>query len=114
MSDEKKAVKVIQTAGRERLGNFAPDFARYNDDVLFGEVWSRNDILSLHDRSIVTVSALIGSGILDNSLKFHIENAKKNGVTKDEMVEIITQLAFYTGWPKAWAAFSYAKEVYND
>ena len=111
---EKKAVKVVQTAGRDRLGDFAPDFARYNDDILFGEVWSRNDVLSLHDRSIVTISALVGSGILDSSLKYHIESAKKNGVTKDEIVEIITQLGFYVGWPKAWAAFSMAKEVYAD
>ncbi len=102
VSDEKKAVKIVQTAGRDSLGDFAPDFARYNDDILFGEVWSRNDILSLHDRSIVTVSALVSSGILNSSLKYHIESAKKNGVTKDEMVEIITQLGFYAGWPKRW------------
>ena len=107
-----KAVKVVQNAGRDQLGDFAPDFARYNDDILFGEVWSKNDVLSLHDRSIVTVSALVASGVTDSSLKFHIANAKKNGVTKAEMVEIITQLGFYGGWPKAWAAFGYAKEVY--
>jgi len=109
-----KAVKVVQTAGRDRLGDFAPEFARYNDDILFGEVWSRNDILSLHDRSIVTICALVGSGILDSSLKFHIQNAKKNGVDRDEMVEIVTQLAFYAGWPKAWAVFPMAKEVYGN
>lgn len=109
-----KPVKIVQTAGRDRLGDFAPDFARYNDDILFGEVWSRNDVLSLHDRSIVTVSALIASGVINSSLKHHIEFAKKNGVTRDEMVEIITQLGFYAGWPKAWAAFSIAKEVYVD
>ena len=113
VSNEKKAVKIVQTAGRDSLGDFAPDFARYNDDILFGEVWSRNDILSLHDRSIVTVSALVSSGILNSSLKYHIESAKKNGVTKDEMVEIITQLGFYAGWPKAWAVFPMAKEVYE-
>lgn len=81
---------------------------------LFGEVWSKNDVLSLHDRSIVTISALVGSGVIDSSLKYHIESAKKNGVTKEEMVEIITQLGFYAGWPKAWAAFSMAKEVYGE
>jgi len=113
MSNEKKAVKVVQTAGRDRLGDFAPEFARYNDDILFGEVWSRNDILSLRERSIVTVSALVGSGILDSSLKFHIQNAKKNGVTRAEMVEIVTQLGFYAGWPKAWAVFPMAQEVYG-
>ena len=109
-----KAVKIVQTAGRDRLGDFAPEFARYNDDILFGEVWSRNDILSLHDRSIVTICALVGSGILDSSLKYHIQNAKKNGVTRDEIVEIVTQLAFYAGWPKAWAVFPMAKEIYGD
>ena len=114
MAEKREAVKVVQTAGRDRLGDFAPDFARYNDDILFGEVWSKNDVLSLHDRSIVTVSALVASGVIDSSLKFHIQSAKKNGVTKDEMVEIITQLGFYAGWPKAWAAFNMAKEVYAE
>ena len=113
-TQSKKAVKIVQTAGRQQLGDFAPDFARYNDDILFGEVWSKNDVLSLKERSIVTVSALIAQGLIDTPLKFHMETAKKNGVTKDEMVEIITQLAFYSGWPKAWAAFAYAKEVYGD
>ena len=111
---QKKAVKIVQTAGRDQLGDFAPDFARYNDDILFGEVWSKNDVLSLHDRSIVTVSALIAQGITDSSLKYHIGEAEKNGVTKAEMAEIITQVGFYGGWPKAWAAFRYAKEVYAE
>ena len=108
-----KAVKVVQTAGRDNLGDFAPDFARYNDDILFGEVWSKNDVLPLHDRSIVTVSALIASGVVDSSLKYHLQSAKNNGVTRAEMAEIITQLGFYAGWPKAWAAFNMAKEVYG-
>ena len=107
------AKKIVQTAGRDALGEFAPDFARYNDDILFGEVWSRNDILSLHDRSLITISALVASGIIDSSLKYHIQTAKANGVTKAEMVEAITQLGFYAGWPKAWAAFRMAKEVYE-
>lgn len=111
---ERKAIKIVQTAGRQQLGDFAPDFARYNDDILFGEVWSKNDVLSLHDRGIVTVSALIAQGITDSSLKYHIESAKKNGVTKAEMAEIITQVGFYGGWPKAWAAFRYAKDVYQE
>ena len=114
-AEEKAAPKkIVQTAGRDALGDFAPDFARYNDDILFGEVWSRNDKLSLHDRSLITVSALIGSGVIDSSLKYHIESAKKNGVTKDEMVEALTQLGFYAGWPKAWAAFRMAREVYAE
>ena len=108
------AKKIVQTAGRDSLGEFAPDFARYNDDILFGEVWSRNDVLSLHDRSLITISALIGSGVIDSSLKYHIQTAKTNGVTKAEMVEAITQLGFYAGWPKAWAAFRMAKDVYAD
>lgn len=110
----KKPQKIVQTAGRTQLGEFAPDFARYNDDILFGEVWSKNDVLPLHDRSIVTVSALVASGIIDSSLKYHIQSAKNNGVTKAEMAEIITQLGFYAGWPKAWGAFNMAKEVYAE
>lgn len=113
-NNKRIAVKVTQTAGRQHLGEFAPDFARYNDDILFGEVWSKNDILSLHDRSIVTVSALVASGMVDSSLKYHLQSAKKNGVTKAEMAEVITQLGFYAGWPKAWVAFNLAKEVYNE
>lgn len=112
-NEKKVPVKVVQTAGRDNLGEFAPEFARYNDDILFGEVWSRNDILSLHDRSIVTVSAIVGAGIFTDALKHHIATAKKNGVTRDEMVEIVTQLGFYAGWPKAWATFPMVKEVYG-
>ena len=103
-----------QTAGRNALGEFAPKFAELNDDVLFGEVWSREDKLSARDRSLVTVAALMGSGILDSSLKYHIMHAKENGVTSEEMAEAITHIAFYAGWPKAWAAFNYAKEIYSE
>ncbi|MDO5861682.1 MAG: carboxymuconolactone decarboxylase family protein [Thermoplasmata archaeon] len=105
-------VKV--TAGHDALGDFAPKFAELNDDVLFGEVWSREDDLSLRDRSLITVTTLIASGITDSSLKFHMENAKRNGITAEEMAEAITHIAFYAGWPKAWAAFYLAKEVYSD
>lgn len=114
MEQKKEPVKVVQTAGRDQLGTFAPDFARYNDDILFGEVWSTNDKLSLHDRSLVTVTALIAQGLTDSSLQYHMATAKKNGVTREEMVQAITQLGFYAGWPKAWAAFRYAKEVYGN
>jgi 4-carboxymuconolactone decarboxylase len=103
-----------QTAGRDILGQFAPKFAELNDDVLFGEVWSREDELSARDRSIITVTALISKGIFDNSLKYHIANAKNHGVNAEEMAEVITHLAFYAGWPNAWAAFSLAREVYQD
>ena len=105
---------VKQTAGRTRLGDFAPKFAELNDDVLFGEVWSREDKLSLRDRSMITVSVLIAKGIFDSSLKTHIANAKKNGVTAEEMAELITHAAFYAGWPNAWATFNLAKEVYAE
>lgn len=101
------------TAGRDELSEFAPKFARLNDDVLFGEVWSREDKLSARDRSIVTVVALMAGGILDSSLKFHLLNAKNHGVTKEEIAEILTHAAFYAGWPKAWAAFRMAKEVWD-
>lgn len=105
---------VKQTAGRDSLGEFAPKFAQLNDDVLFGEVWSREDKLSLKTRSIVTITALISKGITDSSLKYHLSTARKNGVTKIEMAEILTHMAFYAGWPNAWAAFNMAKEVYTD
>ena len=101
------------TAGRDELGGFAPKFAQLNDDVLFGEVWSREEKLSARDRSLLTVAALMSSGILDSSLKFHIQNAKNHGITQEEMSEALTHLAFYAGWPKAWAAFRMAKEVYE-
>lgn len=105
---------VKQTAGRDQLGEFAPKFAELNDDVLFGEVWSREGQLPLKTRSIVTITALISKGITDSSLKYHLMTAKKNGVSKSEMAEILTHLAFYAGWPNAWAAFNMAKEVYGN
>ena len=102
-----------QTAGRDILGKLAPKFAQLNDDVLFGEIWSREDKLSLRDRSMITISALMAQGLF-TQLKSHLELGKKHGVTKEEAIEIITQLAFYTGWPKAWSAFNILGEVYND
>ncbi len=105
---------VKQTAGRKELSEFAPKFAELNDDVLFGQVWEREDKLSLRDRSVVTVIALMASGVLDSSLQYHIRNAKNNGVTAEEMAEILTHAAFYAGWPKAWAALRMAKEVYIE
>jgi 4-carboxymuconolactone decarboxylase len=105
---------VKQTAGHDALGTFAPEFAHLNDDILFGEVWSREDKLPLKLRSIVTVSALIGKGIVDSSLKYHLMEAKKNGVAQVEMAELLTHIAFYAGWPNAWAAFNMAKEVYGE
>lgn len=105
---------IKQTAGRDALGDFAPQFAQLNDDVLFGEVWSREDRLSLRDRSLVTVAALVAQGLTDTSFHYHLESAKQNGVTKEEIAEVLTHAAFYVGWPKAWAAFRLAKEVWAD
>lgn len=103
-----------QTAGRDSLGEIAPKFAQLNDDVLFGEIWAREDKLSLRDRCVITVTALMTKGIFDNSLKYHLQNAKNNGVTLEEMSEIITHLSFYIGWPNAWATFNLMKEVYTE
>lgn len=105
--------KITQTAGRDILGNFAPEFAHYNDDILFGENWNNHDI-DTKTRSIITVVALVSQGITDNSLKYHLQNAKNHGVTKSEIAAIITNTAFYSGWPKAWATFNLAKEVWNE
>ena len=102
------------TAGREALGEFAPKFAELKDDVLFGQVWSREDKLSLRDHSLVTVTALLSQGLCDSSFEFHLRSAKQNGITKAEIAEIITHAAFYAGWSKAWAAFRLAKNVWND
>ena len=95
--------KIVQTAGRDQLGEFAPKFAELNDDVLFGEVWSRTDKLGLRDRSLVTITSLISQGLTDSSLTYHLQEAKKNGITRTEIAEIITHIGFYAGWPKAWA-----------
>ena len=105
--------KIVQTAGRTALGDFAPDFAHFNDDVLFGENWNNTDI-SLKTRSLITVIALMSSGVTDSSLKYHLENARKNGVTRKEIAASITHAAFYAGWPMAWAVFRMAKEVWTE
>ena len=102
-----------QTAGRDRLGHLAPKFAELNDDVLFGEVWSREDKLSLRDRSLITISALFSAGLYPQ-LKSHLIKGKEHGLTKEEVVETITQLAFYCGWPKAWSTFPMIDEVYGQ
>lgn len=104
--------KVVQTAGRDALGTFAPQFGALNDDVLFGEVWSSDD-LTLKMRSILTVTTLVAKGMADSSFEHHVATAKKNGITAREMAAILTHVAFYAGWPNAWAAFRMAKEVYE-
>ena len=105
--------KIVQTAGRQQLGEFAPEFAHYNDDILFGENWNNED-LDVKTRSLITVVALMAQGITDSSLKYHIMNAKSHGVSQKEMAAAITHVAFYAGWPKAWAVFNLAKEVYTE
>ena len=80
--------------------------------MLFGQVWSREDRLSLRDHSIVT--ALMAQGLADSSCRYHLESAKKNGVTKEEIAEILTRAAFYACWPKAWAAFRLTREVWKN
>lgn len=105
--------KIVQTAGREQLGDFAPMFAHLNDDVLFGEVWNA-EVLDTKTKCILTITSLMASGIADSSLAYHLQNAKKHGVTKEEIVAIITHVTMYVGWPKGWAVFRLAKEVWNE
>ena len=104
--------RITQTAGRNALNEFSPEFAHYNDDILFGENWNNQDI-DLKTRSIITVVALMSSRITDSSLKYHLQNAKDHGVTQKEIAAIITHVAFYAGWPKGWAVFNLAKEVWQ-
>lgn len=105
--------KIVQTAGRNALGSFAPEFAHYNDDILFGENWNNQDI-DHKTRCIITVVALMSSGVTDSSLRYHLENAKKAGVTTAEIAAVITHVTFYAGWPKGWAVFNIAKEVWTE
>ena len=105
--------KITQTAGRTQLGDFAPRFAHLNDDVLFGEVWNE-EALDLKTKCIITVVSLMASGITDSSLGYHLQNAKNNGVTKEEIAAIITHATMYVGWPKGWAVFRQAKEIWNE
>lgn len=105
--------KIIQTAGRQQLGEFAPMFAHLNDDVLFGEVWNE-EAIDVKTKCIITVVSLMASGITDSSLQYHLQNAKAHGVTKEEIAAIITHATMYVGWPKGWAVFRLAKEVWNE
>ena len=105
--------KIVQTAGREQLGDFAPMFAHLNDDVLFGEVWNE-ETLDTKTKCILTVTSLMASGITDSSLAYHLRNAKNHGVTKKEIAAIITHVTMYVGWPKGWAVFRLAKEIWNE
>ena len=105
--------KIVQTAGRSVLGVFSPMFAHLNDDVLFGEVWNE-EALPIKTKCIITVVALMAQGITDSSLQHHLQNAKNNGVTKEEIAAVITHATMYSGWPKGWAVFRLAKEIWNE
>ena len=105
--------KITQTAGRDQLGKFSPMFAHLNDDMLFGEVWNEKAI-DVKTKCVVTVVSLMASGITDSSLKYHLQNAKARGVTREEIAAIITHAAMYVGWPKGWAVFRLAKEVWSE
>lgn len=105
--------KIVQTAGRDALGEFAPEFAHFNDDILFGENWNNTDI-DLKTRSIITVVALMSQGVTSDALKYHLMNAKNHDVSQKEIAAVITHTAFYAGWPHAWAVFNLAKGVWND
>ena len=105
--------KITQTAGRDQLGEFAPMFAHLNDDVLFGEVWNA-EAIDVKTKCIITIVSLMASGITDSSLGYHLQNAKNNGVTKEEIAAIITHATMYVGWPKGWAVFRMAKEIWNE
>ena len=105
--------KIVQTAGRDQLGEFAPMFAHLNDDVLFGEVWNEQAI-DVMTKCIITVVSLMASGITDSSLAYHLQNAKAHGVTKEEIAAIVTHATMYVGWPKGWAVFRLAKDIWNE
>lgn len=100
-----------QTSAAQRLyGDFAPAIVDYTDRVLFGEVWTRPQ-LSPRDRSLATVAALISGGNTEQ-LEFHLPHAIHNGLSEEELVEVITHLAFYTGWPRAMSALAVAKRLF--
>ena len=105
--------KNNEPSGAQKLfGDFAPALVAYTDDVLFGQVWEQPG-LSRRDRSLVTVAALVSGGNTEQ-LTFHLAYAKENGATEDELIETITHLAFYTGWPKAFSAMAVAKDVFRN
>ncbi len=99
------------TAVQKMIGDFAPKLVDLTDRVLFGEVWERPE-LSKRDRSLATVAALVAMNRLDQ-LRFHLNYAVQNGVEKEELIEVITHLAFYSGWPNAIGAIMVAKEVFS-
>jgi 4-carboxymuconolactone decarboxylase len=109
---ERVSIMNEPTAAREAFGDLAPALAQYTDTVLFGDVWNRTE-LSPRDRSLVTVSALVALYRI-NELPFHLKKAFDNGVTQDEIIEVITHLAFYSGWPTANTALTIARRVFEE
>ena len=99
-----------QSAAAKMLGDFAPKLVSLTDDVLFGDVWERSE-LSPRDRSLVTITALVAGGNTEQ-LPFHLQLGQQNGLTETEVVEAITHLAFYTGWPRAMSAITAAKQTF--
>lgn len=99
------------SAVRQSLGEFSPKLVELTEDVLFGDVWERPE-LSKRDRSLITCAALIALGKTEQ-MDFHLPNAVKNGVTQEELVEAITHLAFYVGWPNAMSAVNRAKTLFT-
>jgi 4-carboxymuconolactone decarboxylase len=98
------------TGARKTIGDIAPKLAELTEDVLFGDVWERPQ-LSKRDRSLITCAALVATGKTEQ-MSFHFPRAIENGVTQDELVEMITHLAFYVGWPSAMSAVTKAKELF--
>jgi len=122
VSDEQYKKQPLSTQGekdmnkepsaiKKNFGDFSPKLVQLTDDVLFGDVWERPE-LSKRDRSLVTVTALIAGGNSEQ-LSFHLQRARENGVTEAELIETITHLAFYSGWPKAMSAITVAKEIFR-
>lgn len=107
-----KKEKIVQTAGRRALSELAPDFARYNDDILFGEVWN-SGALTPRERSMIVLSIFMGRGLADSSLEHHLEFARANGLTREQFAALVTQGAFYAGWPMGWALFNRGKDIWN-
>jgi 4-carboxymuconolactone decarboxylase len=99
------------SGAQKAYGDFAPALVGFTDDVLFGQVWKRTE-LSPKERSLVTVAALVAGGN-PQQLEFHLGFAKDNGATEDELIETITHLAFYAGWPKAMSAMAVAKRIFR-
>ncbi|CAM4371163.1 4-carboxymuconolactone decarboxylase [Paenibacillus endophyticus] len=106
------AHRKFKSSARESFGDIAPAFVAYSENVLFGDLWRREQ-LSLRDRSIVTVAAIVAGG-MSEQLTYHLRLAVENGVAQDELVEVMTHLAFYTGWPRTASALQVAKAVFGE